>query len=1017
MPLLSNGFFSAVAQVYLSLETGMVIVLNHATTCIFMKFRYIQIALLLFAFAKANTLQAQLNSSKPLVAKDAAAQSKWVDSVYNSLTQQERIGQLIMVDMYSNKDKAHVDRVKKLVTEQKVGGVIFFQGGPVRQAKLTNEIQALAKTKLLVAMDAEWGLSMRIDSTFSFPWNMTLGATPGTSSAYEVGERIGKHSKRLGVHINFAPVVDINTNPKNPIIGNRSFGEDMFNVAQKSYAYMNGLQGTGVMACAKHFPGHGDTDQDSHKTLPTVKFSAERIDQVELYPYKALFEKGMASVMVAHLNIPSLDNRAGYPSSLSEKVVNDILIKRLGFNGLIFTDALNMKGASNFSKPGDVDLQAFKAGNDVLLFTEDAAKAIAAIDAALKKGEITQERLAHSVKKILMAKYIAGLNNYTPIDHTNLVADLNTYKDENVYEDAIAKSITLLNNKKDLLPLQNLEKRKIAYVSLGDDSGEAFYKELNKYAKVDRLVADKLDVLNSMLKNYNTVIIGFHKSNASPWKSFKATQSELIWMNELSKSHEVILDVFAMPYMLDQLTNTTNYEGLIMSYQNSIMSQQVSAQLIFGARDMVGAVPVSTGAYKVGDGIRFNSIKRLSYGANPASAGLDPSMIAKIDSIAYKTIADMGAPGMQILVARHGKVIMNKNYGYHTYENKEPVENNDIYDIASMTKILATLPLVMQLEEQGELSLDDNLGKLIPDFANSNKNNITLKEMLSHVGRLTPWIPFYKKTLDSITAKPADQFYKNDVSSSFYIPVADRLYTSNIMADSIMTQIKNSDLLPGSGYKYSDLPFYILKDYLEHKKGKDLNQLTQEAFYAPMGMNYMGYQPLMRFGKDRIVPTENDSSFRGQLIHGYVHDQGAAMQGGIGGHAGLFSNANDVAKMMQMYLQGGYYGGKQYIKSETINTFNTCNYCSDGVRRGVGFDKPQLGTAGPTCGCVGMTSFGHSGFTGTYTWADPETEIVYVFLSNRIHPSAENRYLISKDVRTKIQQIIYDSIIDTKQVL
>ena len=979
-----------------------------------MKFYYVHIAFMVFAFAKASTAQAQLNSINPLVATSAKAQKKWVDSVYNSLNQQERIGQLIMVDMYSNKDKAHVDRVKKLVTEQKVGGVIFFQGGPMRQALLTNEIQELAKTKLLVAMDAEWGLSMRIDSTYSFPWNMTLGATPGTSSTYEVGERIGKHSKRMGVHINFAPVVDINTNPKNPIIGNRSFGEDKFNVTQKAYAYMNGLQSTGVMACAKHFPGHGDTDQDSHKILPTVGFSAQRIDEVELYPYKALFEKGMASVMVAHLNIPSLDARVGYPSSLSEKVVTAMLKDKLGFNGLIFTDALNMKGVSNFSKPGDVDLQAFKAGNDVLLFTEDAAKAIAAIDAAVKKGEVSQERLAHSVKKVLMAKYVAGLQHYQPIDTKNLIQDLNTEKDTNVYEGAIAKAVTLLNNKGSIIPLQNLEKRRIAYISLGDDSGDVFYKELNKYTKVDRLVADKLDVLTGMLQPYNTVVIGFHKNNVNPWKGFKATQAELIWMNELARTYEVILDVFAMPYMLEQFPATANFEGLIMSYQNSSVSQQMSAQLIFGARDMVGKLPVSAGIYKAGDGIRFNGIKRLSYGASPSSVGLDPNMIAKIDSVANKTVEDMGAPGMQILVARRGKVIMNKNYGYHTYENEQKVVDNDLYDIASMTKILGTLPLIMKLQEEGAISIDDELEVLLPEFKDSNKAHITIKQMLSHVARLQPWIPFYKSTLDSITAKPSGDYYNNYASTSFSIPVADHMYTSNIMADSIISLIKNSDLLTRGGYKYSDLPFYILKEYLERKSGKDLNQLTQEQFYGPMGMNYMGYQPLTRYGKEQIVPTENDNSFRNQLVHGYVHDQGAAMQGGIGGHAGLFSNANDVAKMMQMYMQGGYYGGVQYLKQETINIFNHCYYCGDGVRRGVGFDKPQLGTVGPTCGCVGMTSFGHSGFTGTYTWADPETEIIYVFLSNRIHPSAENRYLITNDIRTKIQQIIYDAIIDIK---
>lgn len=982
-----------------------------------MKCNFLTCVFLVLAFAKANNLQAQLNSKNPLVAVDSIAQKQWVDSVYNSLNLQERIGQLIMVDMYSNKDKAHVNFVKKLVTDQKVGGVIFFQGGPMRQATLTNEIQELAKTKLLIAMDAEWGLSMRIDSTYVFPWNMTLGATPGTASAFKVGERIGMHSKRMGVHINFAPVVDINTNPKNPIIGNRSFGEDKFNVTQKAYAYVQGLQSTGVMACAKHFPGHGDTDKDSHKTLPTVNFDAKRINDVELYPYRALFDKGLASVMVAHLNIPSLDDRPGYPTSLSERVVTDMLKNQLDFKGLIFTDALNMKGASNFSKPGDVDLQAFIAGNDVLLFTENAAKAIQAIERAVKNGEITLQRLEYSVKKILMAKYIAGLHEYKPIDLTNLAQDLQTESDAIVYEDAISRAVTLLNNSKKIIPLQQLETRKIAYISLGDDTGDIFFNELNKYAKVDRLVADKLELLQNMLIPYNTVILGYHKSNANPWKSFQATKTELAWMNEIAKTHEVILDIFAMPYVLEQFTSTTNYEGLLMSYQNSTVSQQVSAQLIFGARDMLGRLPVSAGVYKAGDGVRFNAIKRLAYSANPTSVGLDALMISKIDAIANKTIQDKGAPGMQILVARHGKVIMNKGYGNHTYDAQKPVDNNSLYDLASVTKILGTLPLVMKLQEQGALDLNDPLEMLLPEFKNSNKAHITTQEMLSHVARLAPWIPFYKKTLDTVTLKPSVAFYDVKKSETFSSQVSTQLFAKSVLNDSILSSIKSSALLPEKGYKYSDLPYYLLKEYIERKEGKDLNTLVQEQFYSSMGMNFTGYNPTKHFDYSQIAPTEDDNSFRNQLIHGYVHDQGAALQDGIGGHAGLFSNANDVAKMMQMYLQDGYYGGVQYLKKETIATFNTCHYCADGVRRGIGFDKPLQDGADGTCGCVSLKSFGHSGFTGTYSWADPETEIVYVFLSNRIHPSVDNKYIIENNIRTKIQQIIYDSIVEPKTSL
>lgn len=972
-----------------------------------------RVLFLIFAFAKAYTSQAQFSSHDPLVTNDSIAQMKWVDSVYNSLNNREKVGQLFMVDLFSNKGKAHVDAVRKLVKEQKIGGIIFSKGGPLQQAQITNELQGRSKMPMLIAMDAEWGLSMRLDSTYAFPWNMTLGATPGTQSSYDVGRRIGRHCKRLGVHINFAPDVDINTNPDNPIIGNRSFGEDMYNVTEKSQAFMKGMQSTGTLACAKHFPGHGDTDQDSHKTLPTVDFSAERIDSVELYPYRKLFKEGMASVMVAHLNIPSLEPRAGYPTSISEKVVTDLLKTRMGFKGLIFTDALNMKGASNFSEPGDIDLQAFKAGNDVLLISENVPKAIDKIIEAWIKGDLTDERIEHSVKKILKAKYASGLHNYRPISTFNLIADLNTERDDVVYERAISQAVTILRNKDSILPLKNLELKKIAYVELGDDSGAVFLKELNKYTTVTQVKADKLDGLLKELETYNTVIVGLHRSNESPWKGYQINSNQLTWLYEIARKHNVIFDAFVRPYMLEQLKTVENFDAVVMSYQNSEWSQQVSAQIIFGARPAVGRLPVSAGElFNVNDGIDTPFLKRLAYGNTPSSVGFNSYKLSKIDSVARHTINNLGAPGMQILIARRGKVVYQKNFGYHTYEKKQPVQDKDVYDIASLTKIMGTLPLVMELEEQRIIDLDDSIGSLIPDLSRSNKKDITLKSMLSHYARLPAWIPFYKYTLDSITARPMPQYYRNSKSSIYNIEVASGLFTNQIVQDTIFNRIANSQLREQQKYKYSDLPYYILKKYLEDRSNKTLHELTRNHFYKRMGMDRMGYLPLQRFGKNEIVPTERDMTFRSQLVHGYVHDQGAAMQGGIGGHAGLFSNSNDVAKMMQMYLQNGSYGGVEYFKPETILKFNTCYYCDQEVRRGVGFDKPQLDEVGPTCGCVSMTSFGHSGFTGAYTWADPDAEIVYVFLSNRIFPSADNRFLLSENIRTNIQQIIYDAIID-----
>ena len=950
--------------------------------------------------------------NSPLQTKDAIKQQKWVDSIYNNMSLEQKVGQLFMVRAFSNNTKEHENSVSELINKYQIGGLIFSSGGPVRQAKLNNQYQAISKVPLLIGMDAEWGLSMRLDSTYAFPWNMTLGAIKDDKLIEETGRYIGEHCKRIGVHFNFAPDVDINTNPKNPIIGNRSFGEDRDNVTAKGLAFMKGMQEAGVLANAKHFPGHGDTDSDSHKTLPTITFNEKRIDSIELYPYKKLIKEGLASVMVAHLNVPSLEPRQGFPSSLSKHIVTDILKDRLQFNGLIFTDALEMKGVSNYSKPGDIDLAAFLAGNDVLLISEDVPKAIEKIVEAYNTNEISEERLAHSVKKILMAKYKVGLNKYSPIGVSNLVEDLNRLKDDLLNEKLYENAITVVRNQKDLLPLRRLEARKIAYVKMGDDDGSAFLDELKKYTRVHEIKAEQLDELIIQLQNYNTVIIGFHKSNANPWKDYKFTDQELVWLYEIARTNTVILDVFARPYALIDLKSVENIEGIVMSYQNSEVAQRKSAQLIFGSIQAKGSLPVSTGDnFKVNDGISYNAIQSLSYGL-PESVGMSSEKLKKLDSMALLAIKIKATPGLQLLVARKGKVIYNKTFGKHTYDENEPVKFEDIYDVASLTKILATLPLLMELEEKGVITLDTKLSKILPEYQASNKKNITIKEMLSHYARLRPWEPFYTKTLDSATKKPSADYYRRKPSPKYSIKVADEVFLRYDYPDTIQKIIKDSDLLSTLRYRYSDFPYYILKKYIEGYYDKTLDELVQDHFYQSLGANYTTYNPSSKFSDENIVPTEIDDYFRYQKIQGYVHDMGAAMQNGVGGHAGVFSNANDVAKIMQMYLQKGYYGGHRYFKTETIDKFNTCYFCTKNNRRGIGFDKPQLGEDGPTCGCVSMTSFGHSGFTGTYAWADPDEDIVYIFLSNRTYPNANNNVLLKEGIRTEIQRLIYEAIIE-----
>lgn len=941
---------------------------------------------------------------------ETTAETQWVDSIYNQFTFEEKIGQLFMVAAYSNKDAAHVNEIEKLVRDYKIGGLIFFQGGPKRQSRLSNQYQSLAKVPLFIGIDAEWGMSMRLDSTFRYPFNMTLGAIRDLKLVEKVGVAMGKESKRMGVHFNFAPVLDINTNPKNPIIGYRSFGENKVNVTEHAIALMKGVQGQGIFSTGKHFPGHGDTSTDSHHALPVVNATLEHLKKVELYPYKRMFDEGLVSVMVAHLNVPSLEPRPNYPTSISQPVVTDLLKKELAFDGLIFTDALNMKGASNFKKPGDIDLEAFLAGNDILLFAENVPLAVEKICVAYQDSIISESRLAESVKKILRYKFKAGLNKYEPVEGINLAKDLNPKSNESLQYELYENAVTVVKND-GVLPIRNLN-QKIAYVKLGDDTNSSFVSTLKKYTEVTEIADANLDSLMTKLTDYETVIIGYHKSDKSWWRSPELTVPELQLIDSIATKKKVIIDCFAKPYSLSRIVNFEEIEGVIVSYQNGDIAQEVSAELIFGAIAAKGMLPVSINStFKAGDGFATDKLDRLGF-TTPENVGMSSEKLNQIEKLAFKAIDGKMTPGIQVLIARKGKVIYQKSFGHHTYENKTRVKNSDLYDVASLTKIVATLPNVMQLYDHQKVTLETKLDEMLPEFKGSNKQHMTFKELMSHYGRMQAWIPFYKATVDA-DKKPMEKYYRKMYTEGFTQRVSDSLFLRDDYHYSIMKQIINSPLIDKKEYKYSDFTFIILKKYLEKATGKSLDQLTYDNFYKTLGMNNTLYNPLQKVDKSVIPPTEIDTYFRHDTIQGYVHDMEAAMENGVGGHAGIFSNALDVAKMMQMYLQKGSYGNVQYFSPETFTTFNTCHFCVEGNRRGLGFDKPQINGAGPTCGCVSMSSFGHTGFTGTIAWADPETEIVYIFLSNRTFPDSNLPNALSKEnIREDIQKMIQEAVIE-----
>ena len=941
----------------------------------------------------------------------------WADSIMTTLSEQERIAQLFMVAAYSNKGEDHKQQITNLVQQYKIGGVMFLQGGPVRQAKLTNYYQSKSKTPLMIAIDGEWGVAMRLDSSLRFPWQMTLGAIEDEKLIYEMGVEVARQCKLLGIHINFAPVVDVNSNPENPIINNRSFGENPQKVGRMGVAYMKGMQDNNVLACAKHFPGHGDTDSDSHKTLPTVNQLKQQLEQVELLPFKMLIENGLGSVMVAHLHIPSLDDTKDLAVSLSPKVVNGLLKKEMGFTGLAITDALNMKGVSQFYAPGEVDLKALLAGNDVLLFAEDVPKAIEEIQKAIKQKKISQAEIDARCHKILMAKQWMGLAQYTPTDLSLIKNQIITTETKLLDKKLVQSSLTLLQNYDNLLPLKSLDTLKMASVSIGEDASD-FKQMLSNYGPIthftisEQATASEQAVLLNKLAPFNVVIASIHKSNENAWKSYKIAKETDIFLQAIALQSKVIVSIFANPYSINSFLFTNNFDGLILAYQNSKVAQEQTAQAIFGGIGIHGKLPVNTKHYPIHSGLKTESI-RMRY-VSPEEINFRTDLLYKIDSIVDNAISQAATPGCQVLIAKDGNIFFNKSYGFHSYDKKTAVKNTDIYDLASITKIGATVPVLMDMVDDKKFNLDHHLGKYL-DLDSTNKKDLIIRDILAHQAGLPSWIPFYKKTLvkDSVSGKSEfrDTLYSNTFSQQYPHKVAAGIYLHQQYPDSIIQQIKQSELLEKKKYLYSDLGYYMFKEIIEKEYKKPLNKITEELFYKRLGMENLGYLPLERIDEKRIVPTEMDFEYRSQLLKGYVHDQGAAMQDGVGGHAGLFSNANDLAKLIQMYLQKGQYGGEQYLSEQVISEFTKRQFPQNN-RRGAGFDKPVFKgqEGGPVCQSASALSFGHSGFTGTLAWADPENQLLYIFLSNSIHPDASNKKLLKMNVRTEIMQVIYDSL-------
>lgn len=963
------------------------------------------ITILLYIFLSLSTAIAQYLPNLPIGPEG----ERWVDSVFNTLTPERKIGQLFMLSEFSDSSQTLAVENECLIKEYGIGGYCFFKGGPVRQALLCNKLQSLSKIPMLISMDAEWGLAMRLDSTISYPKQMALGAMANEKHCYILGQQMAEQCKRLGVHLSFSPVADVNNNPKNPVIGDRSFGEDKQKVSDRAVQYMKGLQDGHVMACAKHFPGHGNTESDSHLDLPIIHQPISEIDSVELYPFRQLFANNVGSVMAAHLYIPDIDSTPNLATSLSDKAVTELLQKKLNYHGLIITDGLAMKGVAKFFTPHTLALKALQAGNDILLCADDAPQSITYILESIKKGKISMADIDNKVKKILAAKYWVGLSKYKAVDTTNLYNDLNNpdYYEERqlMAQDAIC--LVHLHNK--LLPLKS--NQHIISISVGTGKQTRFQEMLSLYKPMQIISVDKyqgkeyFDSIIHILKKADVIIASVQNTSRFLSRQFGFTANEIGFLNALPRNKTLLVH-FGNVYALDSFKN---FKNVISANEDWDHYQEATAQLISGSiyRDEQATLPVSSSkeySYNMGEGFPFS--RRPYHDLNCGEAKL---LEHKVDSIIKEAIAAHATPGCQVLVSHQGRLVLHKAYGTHTYIDTANVKLNDIYDIASVTKIMSTTLAIMKLVDNGDIKLDEKLSNYLKDLRKTNKKDVIIKDVLTHRAGLQEWIPFYKYTL--MDKQPNPYIYMNRKFENFNIQVADSLWMNEKYLDTLWYTIHKSSLVEPGKYAYSDIGFILLQKLIEKISGKKLDDYMDNNFYSPMDLATMTYNPLKKFDRTKLIATEYDSIFRQQLIHGYVHDPAAAMLAGVAGHAGVFSNAFDVYQVMQMLMNSGKHQGKVYYKPETVALFNKTHYT--GLRRGLGFDKPETekSKSSPCTKYASPETFGHQGFTGTCTWADPTNDIIIVFLSNRVNPDATNNNLSKMNVRTAVQDAAYEVLV------
>jgi len=931
------------------------------------------------------------------------AEKKWIQKQFKQLSLDEKIAQLMIIRAHSNWDSKKLDTLTEIIKKYNVGGLCFFQGGPVREALQTNYYQSIAKTPLLITMDAEWGVGMRLDSVEMFPRQLSLGAIASDHLVYQMGVAIAAQCKRLGIQVNYAPDIDINNNSSNPVINDRSFGQNKQRVIEHGIAYMKGMQDNGIMATAKHFPGHGDVSVDSHLDIPVINKSMEQLTDMELAPFKALIDAGIGSVMVGHLSVPAIDNRPKYATSLSSKAINDLLKKELGFKGITVTDALDMKAISNYFPRGEANVQAILAGNDMLCLPGDIGESIERIKLAIKEKRITKKEIDQRVKKILAVKYKYGLSNFQAIDTTHLIADLNKSVAA-LKSQMAAQSLSFVKPSADArIALQ----KKTAYIALNLSKPNLLTQALSeKYGfqifYINPKDSNGIETVKKSLANFEQVIVGLHNYNRRPANHFEIPSPMLQFLNEAHPGNWFHL-IFGNPYAVGDFSNIQN---ILFAYEDNVFTQEAAIQWIEGKIQATGELPVT-----VSKDLPFGTGSHLLTSSTPILSEAAQPNLTFIDSLVLDAINKKAIPGCQVLVAKNNKIIFNKAYGYTAGEGSAPVSLDTYYDLASVTKVSATTVSIMKLVEQGKVDINKTIGDYLPWVQGNDKAKITLKDLLLHQAGLYPYIKFYEALLTP-TGSYLDGLITELPDNKHHKMITPSKYLLDSWADTIKNKILRSPVTEPGKYVYSDNDFIFLGLIVEQVTGMSLQDYATQQFYAPLEMKSTGFLPLTKTNLQNIAASEVDNYYRHELIQGSVHDEGASVMGGIAGHAGLFSNASDLAKLYLMLLNKGSWKGNTYFNQNTVDAFTAYN--TSNSRRGLGFDKPEKNNASAKdpypCLSASPSTFGHTGFTGTCVWADPEKQLLFIFLSNRVYPTRDNKVFSELNLRSKIQEGLYTSL-------